>query len=92
MLHKLEHARLKLNPTKCFLFKKKVLCLGQIVRADWLSIDPEKINAVQEWGEPMDLTDIRSFLGLCSYYQRFLLQFSSVAKALTKLTERGTGV
>ena len=64
--HKLAQAGLK--PKKCFLFKTKVLYLGHIVSANGVSTDPEKVKAMQEWGEPKDLMDVRSFLGLCSYF------------------------
>ena len=63
--------------------------LGHIVSADRVGTDPEEVKAVKEWREPKDLKDLSSFLGLCSCYCRFIPQLSSVAKPLTKLTERG---
>ena len=89
VLQKLAEAGLKLKPKKCHLFKVKVLYLGHIVSADGVSTDPEKVKAVRDWGIPKDLTDVRSFLGLCSYYRRFIPQFSAIAKPLTRLTEKG---
>ena len=56
---------------------------------DGVRTNPEKVKAMQEWGEPKDLINVRSFLGLCSYYRRFIPQFSLVAKPLTDLTEKG---
>ena len=89
ILQKLIQAGLKLKPKKCFLFRKEVAFLGHVVSSEGVSTDPEKIRAIQEWKTPQDLTDVRSFLGLCSYYRKFVPHFSAIAKPLTKLTEKG---
>lgn len=54
-----------------------------------VATDPSKIAAVKEWPEPSNVTEIRSFLGLCGYYRRFIKNFSAVAKCLHSLTEIG---
>ena len=89
ILQRLIEAGLKLKPKKCFLFRKQVAFLGHVVSAEGVGTDPEKIKAVQEWRTPRDLTDVRSFLGLCSYYRKFVPHFSEIAKPLTRLTEKG---
>ena len=86
---KLRSAGLKLKPKKCHLLRESVLYLGHVVSGGGVHTDPDKVKAVSEWGAPKDLTDVRSFLGLCSYYRRFIPQFSTVAKPLTLLTEKG---
>lgn len=52
-------------------------------------LDPSKIATVVEWPRPNNVSEIRSFLGLASYYRRFVKSFSSIAKPLTKLTQKG---
>ena len=91
VLTKLGQAGLKLKPKKCHFFCKEVLYLGHRVSKDGIATDPEKVKAVQDWGVPKNLTDVRSFLGLCSYYRRFIPQFSTIAKPLTRLTEKNQG-
>jgi ribonuclease HI len=56
-----------------------------VLTADGVAVDPEKIEAVSEWQQPKNVTDIRSFLGLAGYYRRFIENFSKIAKPMTEL-------
>ncbi|GFR26454.1 retrovirus-related Pol polyprotein from transposon 412, partial [Trichonephila clavata] len=49
--------------------------------------DPDKISAVKNWKSPTDVHQFRSFLGLCTYYRKFVKDFSTIARPLHKLTE-----
>ena len=88
VLERIMAAGLRLKPKKCHLFQTRVGYLGHVVSGEGISTDPEKIKAVEDWKVPKDLHDVRSFLGLCSYYRRFIKDFSSIAKPLTQLTEK----
>ena len=44
---------------------------------------------MKEWPVPVSVTEIRRFLGLCSYYTRFIAKFAEIAKSLHHLTEKG---
>ena len=50
----------------------QVSFLGHIVSKDGILVDPSKIEAVKNWPRPTSVTEVRSFLGLDSYYMRFV--------------------
>ncbi|GFX77639.1 retrovirus-related Pol polyprotein from transposon 412 [Trichonephila clavipes] len=70
VLSKLRDANLKLNPSKCKFFQKEVNYLGHIISAEGVRTDPEKVSAVKNWKRPENLRELRSFLGLCTYYRK----------------------
>ena len=74
---------------KCGFWLKEVQFLGHIISDRGISVDPGKVSAVREWGQPTTPTEIRSFLGLAGYYRRFIRGFSKIAGPLTHLTRKG---
>ena len=86
VLNKLQEAGLKLKARKCQLFQKEVEYLGHVVSSDGIRTDPKKIEAVQNWPTPENVTELRAFIGLCSYYRRFIQGFADIAKPLHRLT------
>ena len=88
VFQRLKSARLKLNPKKCILFRKKVKYLGHVVSAHGVVPDPGKIEAIVTWPRPACVRDVRSFLGLASYYRRFIAGYSKVAAPLHLYTRR----
>lgn len=81
-------ANLKLNAEKCKLFRQKVQYLGHIVTQEGILTEPSKIEAVTKWPRPTNKRDLRGFLGLCSYYRRFIKSFADIASPLHKLTKK----
>ncbi|KAL5020808.1 hypothetical protein ScPMuIL_002107, partial [Solemya velum] len=86
----LHEAGLKLKPQKCHLFKTEVLYLGFIVSNAGVKTDPDKIERIRSWPTPCNITDVRSFLGLCCYYRKFVDNFSDIAVPLYNLTKKNT--
>ena len=74
--------------SKCEFWLPQVAFLGHIVGKDGILVDPSKIEAVKNWPRPMSVSDVQSFLGLASYYRRFMEGFSKIAVPLTKLTKK----
>ena len=86
MLVKLNMVNLKLNPFKCKLFCREVHYLGYIISAKGVRTDPEKVSVVENRSHPEDLHQL-SFFGLCTYYRKFVKDFSSIVRPLLNLTE-----
>ena len=88
MIDRIGAAGLKLSPKKCHLFQSEVVFLGHVVNKDGISTDPAKIQTVKDWPQPKLVREVRSFLGLCSYYRKFVQGFATIAKPLHELTQK----
>ena len=79
---------LKLKLTKCHFAGRSVKCLGHIVSDKGIMIDPDKIEVIITWPQPTNARDVKSFLGLASYYRRFIKGFSTICSPLSKLLQK----
>jgi hypothetical protein len=67
---------------------KKVPFLGHVLSRDGIFVDPTKVQEVLDWKAPTTVSEVRSFLGLAGYYRRFILDFSKIAKPMTRLLQK----
>ena len=81
-------AGLKFKPSKCAFLQERVFYLGHEISRKGVATDPTKVNQVANWPIPQSVKDVQRFLGLASYYRRFVRNFASIAKPLYRLTEK----
>lgn len=83
-----EDSGLTLKPSKCLLGAKQITFLGHEISADGIKQDRNKLAAIKAMKPPKDLNELRRFLGLCSYYRKFVRGFSLIASPLLELTKK----
>ena len=82
---KLRAAGLKLKPSKCAFFKRKITYLGHVVSEEGIATDEEKVRVIRDWPIPKTVTEVRSFLGFTNYYRKFIYKYAQVARPLNEL-------
>ena len=88
VLERLKKAGLKLKLSKCHFLRESVEYLGHLITPQGLKPNPNQVKAVIEFPVPESVTNVRQFLGLTSYYRRFVAQFAKVAAPLHALTRK----
>ena len=83
-------AGLTLRGMKCHIGMSTVQYLGYVFSADGMSPDPKKVQVVVDWPIPTSVTEVCQFLGLASYYRRYIQNFSNVAAPLYSLIQANT--
>ncbi|CAG8698215.1 11603_t:CDS:1, partial [Ambispora gerdemannii] len=84
----LREAGLRLNVDKCHFCKEQLEFLGHIITQDGIQPDPAKVEKVKDFPQPTNITELRGFLGLASYYRRFIQEFSNIAEPMHKLLKK----
>jgi hypothetical protein len=74
--------------SKCEFWLEKVAFLGHILTAEGVAVDLEKVKVVSHWQQPSNVSEVRSFLGLAGYYQRFIEGFSKITRPMIELLRK----
>ena len=85
---RLRQANLTLKISKCKFATASVSYLGHTITKDGISVDTTKTKVVQEFTTPRNVSDTRSFLGLCNYFRKFIPNFSHIANPLNQLLRK----
>ena len=86
---RLSQAGLKLRPDKCKFAARKIHYLGHVVSKEGIFPDPDKISAVFEYPTPQNVKEVKTFLGLSSYYRKFIEGYPAISTPLYKLCKKG---
>ena len=88
VFNRLRNANLKLKISKCEFLQKELPYLGHIITQQGLIPSPEKVSAIADMPTPKTVRDVRGFIGMCSYYRRYVPGFARIAQPLTQLTKK----
>lgn len=87
-LQRLSEYDLHLNKNKCVFFATEISYLGHIIRENKIMKCPEKIKAVSNMTQPTNVDEVRRFLGMLTYYSRFIPDYSSISYPIRKLLKK----
>ena len=90
VVERLVDVGLKLKPAKCHFARKELEYLGHVVTHEGLKTNPRLVDAVKEFPPPRNVQEVQRFLGLASYYRRFICNFARIASPLHQLTRKDT--
>lgn len=88
VLEVLRKNRLYVKKEKCSFAQEEILFLGHKIGRGEISMDRQKVLAIEEWEVPKSVTELRSFLGLVNDYRRFISRYSNRAAPLTDLLKK----
>ena len=88
VFEKLAEFQLRLKVEKCEFATEEVAYLGHVISKNGVKPDPDKIRAIENFQRPRKVRDLRGWLGLTSYYRRFVKSYSQIAKPLNLLLKK----
>ena len=88
VLDRLQQAGLPVDIKKSEFSVTSTKFLGFIIDIRGIMMDPDKVAIIKDWEVPTSLKGVRSFLGFCNFYRRFLKDYGRVVRPLTRLTAK----
>ncbi|CAI7867880.1 unnamed protein product [Closterium sp. NIES-53] len=75
--------------SKCEFFQDTLEFLGHVISEAGVEIDPKKLDTVNAWHPPTNITELQSFLGFVNYVRQFVPDMASLTTPLTELLRKG---
>ena len=88
VFERLDSRNLRLHPQKCRFFCSEIKYLGFIINKEGIKPDPRRTEAIQNFPRPQKVKDIRSFIGSCNFYRKYIKDFATIARPLTNLIRK----
>ncbi|PNX92889.1 Ty3/gypsy retrotransposon protein [Trifolium pratense] len=88
VLRVLQDNTLYVKMSKCSFGVTEIEYLGHVVTGQGVSMDKDKVQAVLNWPTPLNVKQLRGFLGLTGYYRRFIQVYAKIASPLTDLLKK----
>lgn len=88
VLHKLKDSNLRVNKEKCHFFKRSIDYLGHTIDKDGLHKNIEKIKSISNAERPKNVNELRTFLGMANYYNKFIPNLASITNPLNELLKK----
>lgn len=88
VLQLLQQHQWKVKGSKCAFAQCSIAYLGYVISADGVATDPSKIDVVKDWPVPVNLKELRGFLGLSGYYRKFVRHYGVISQPLTNLLRK----
>ncbi|XP_059058843.1 uncharacterized protein K02A2.6-like [Achroia grisella] len=88
VLQKLKESNLRVNREKCNFFKRSINYLGHIIDEDGLHKNKDKVKAIMKTERPKNVNELRTFLGMANYYNKFIPNLASITNPLNELLKK----
>jgi len=88
VIQRIKEAGLTVNADKCEICKPELKYLGYLIDHRGLRADPDKVKSIVSFPAPKNVKEVRQFIGMASWYRRFIPSFSDKTSPLTELTKK----
>ena len=89
MFDALRRHNLKIKASKCIFGASRITFLGHQVSSNGISPPADIATKLEHWTKLQDVKDVQSFLSMCSWWRKFIKDYSTIAQPLQKLLQKG---